>query len=93
MSYADEVRARLVPHENSVVVLARPFFEKEGAEQVYATACCDRVFVGVEEPTKCGTCKRVPGYVLACRCGHLSEGETPDGEPVCAACTDFTDDT
>ncbi len=91
MSYEDEARTRLEPHENSVVKMAIPFFEQEGAERVYATVCCDRVFVGVEEPTKCGTCDRVPGYVLTCRCGSLSHGETADGEPVCETCISYAD--
>ena len=91
MSYAEEARTRLAPHENSVVSLAVPFFEKEGAEEVYATVCCDRVFVGVEKPLKCGTCDRTPGYVIACRCGRLSVGKSAEGEAVCEDCASYGD--
>lgn len=42
-----------------LAVLCRPFFD-QGEQVVYASECCGRVSVMVQEPRRCGTCQGKP---------------------------------
>jgi hypothetical protein len=40
-------------------VVAAPFFE-QGAALLFVSMCCNRIYVGISEPTKCRTCEKKP---------------------------------
>lgn len=42
--------------EPNVSVLAKPLFDS-GAKKVFVSKCCGRLYVGVEKPKGCRTCK------------------------------------
>jgi hypothetical protein len=43
----------------AIARLAVPFFQ-QGAPRVFIAVCCSKLFVGIEPPVRCKTCKQVP---------------------------------
>lgn len=47
-----------------IAVRVAPLFFADGAEKIYASLCCARIFFGREKPEKCNTCKQTPEILV-----------------------------
>jgi len=62
--------------------LTRPYFE-QGAEEVFVSKCCGRVFVGTGKPQKCRSCTRKPpAFVAFSSQKEVSAARLPEQEPL-----------